>query len=153
MDLFESIRQGDADTVKKMLSENPQLTEQRDPRGFPPLVLSSYNEQLEITQHLLDAGADIDAQDAGGNTALMGVCFKGYPHIAELLIDRGANVNKQGANGATALMYTAMFGQNEIAELLLQHGADKSIQDQRGNTAIDHARMQGAPGMVELLSD
>ncbi|MEQ9443086.1 MAG: ankyrin repeat domain-containing protein [Cyclobacteriaceae bacterium] len=153
MDFFELIRNGELENIKQLVTADPGLLEARDARGFPPLVLASYHEQYDTTKYLLEAGADVNVQDAAGNTALMGICFKGYPTIAALLLEHGADVNKQNANGATALIYTATFGQNEIARMLLDHGADKTLQDQRGNTATDHAKMQGAPGMEELLTN
>ena len=153
MDLFDLIREGKLDEVKQRVAADPNVLAARDPRGFPPLVLATYNEQYETAKYLLEAGADVNAPDAGGNTALMGVCFKGYPNIATLLLDHGADVNQQSVNGATALIYTAMFGQAEIAKLLLEHGADRTIRDARGHTAADHVRMQGTPGMEGLLSE
>ncbi|WP_310589950.1 hypothetical protein [Dyadobacter frigoris] len=33
---------------------------------------------------MIARGSDVNAQDYGGNTALMGVSFKGYSDIAEL---------------------------------------------------------------------
>ena len=71
----------------------------------------------------------MNAQDAGGNTALMGVAFKGYADIAQLLIEQGADLNLQHGNGGTALMFAAIFGRNELVKLLLAHGADKFILD------------------------
>ena len=87
---------------------------------------------------------DINTQDASGNTALMGVCFKGYSAIAKLLIKSGADVNMSNFNGATALIFAATFNKPEIAALLLAHGADKSALDDKGNTALEHAKMQSS---------
>src|SRR5690606_42090976 len=70
--------------------------------------LASYNNQLEVVRILLEAGADVNLQDSGGNTALMGVCFKGYPKVAELLTSHGADLNLQHSNGGTALMFAVL---------------------------------------------
>jgi ankyrin repeat protein len=77
---------------------------------------------------LLKAGANVDAADNGGNTALMGACFKGYPDVANVLISNGANLNAQHGNGGTALMFAAMFGRNNLVDLLIEKGADKNIR-------------------------
>ena len=45
------------------------------------------------TEMLLQHRAKVDAQDASGNTALLGVCFKGNDIIAKLLLDHGADIN------------------------------------------------------------
>ena len=114
------IRWGEIEEVKQMVEAEPRLLAVRVPKGYPPLILASYNEQYEITKYLLDRCAEVDAQDTAGNTALMGVCFKGYQEIATLLLEYGANVNVQNYNGATALIYAATFNQTEIAKLLLR---------------------------------
>jgi ankyrin repeat protein len=151
MDFFELIRWGEIDDVKQMVEANRSILSVTDPKGYPPLILASYNEQYVITEYFLNQGAEVDAIDAAGNTALMGVCFKGYKEIAVLLLEHGADVNIQNLNGATALIYAATFGQTEIAKLLLERGADKTLRDIRGNTAYTHAKFQGVPQLAELL--
>ncbi|HYF01960.1 MAG TPA: ankyrin repeat domain-containing protein, partial [Patescibacteria group bacterium] len=94
---------------------------------------------------------DVNAQDKSGNTALMGVCFKGYPNIAELLITSGAELDLQHGNGGTALMFAALFGRNDIIRMLLKHCADASKTDFRGMTARDHAMQQGNEEGAEIL--
>ena len=151
MDFFELIRWGELAEVKQMVEADPSLLRIADPKGYPPLILASYNEQYDMTQYFLEQGADVDAKDAASNTALMGVCFKGYKAIAALLLEHGADVNIQNLNGATALIYAATFGQTEIAKLLLEKGADKTLRDVRGNTAQTHAKFQGMAQLAELL--
>ena len=62
MEYFEAIRRGEIDAVKQHLSEKPDLLNKRDSRGFPSLILASYNEQYKMTEYLLDTGADINVQ-------------------------------------------------------------------------------------------
>src|SRR5690606_39762150 len=89
---------------------------------YTPLIIAGYNQQPSAVETLLRSGADVNLPDAGGNTALMGVCFKGYPDIAEMLIAHGADLNLQHGNGGTALMFAVMFGRNNLAEILINHG-------------------------------
>ena len=114
-------------------------------------MLATYYGHLGISQKIIAAGADLNAKDASGNTALMGVCFKGYVEVAKLLIDEGADVNVQNFNGATALIYAATFNQKELVELLLERGANPDLRDSRDLKAEDHARMQGLDQIENLL--
>jgi ankyrin repeat protein len=66
------------------------------------LIIAYFNGQPGAARMLLEAGADVNAQDFVENTALMVVCFKGYADIAELLIAYGAELNIQHVNGGTA---------------------------------------------------
>jgi len=147
----QAIRLGDLLTAKELLKKDSELASKKDEKGFPPIILAAYNDQSDVLSLLLEHGADIDARDNSGNTALMGVCFKGYKAIAKQLIDAGADVNAQNLNEATALTYACTFNRKEMAELLLQQDADPNLKDIRGNTPADHARMQGLKWADKLL--
>jgi hypothetical protein len=95
----------------------------------------------------------VDEKDASGNTALMGVCFKGFEEVAKILITAGANVNVRNAMGASCLIFAITFNRENIAKLLIEKGADQSVKDGGGNTALDHARMQGLKPLVALLEN
>ena len=49
--------------------------------------------RTEIVQALIDKGADVNAKDKKGATALMLASQKGYKEIVQLLITKGADVN------------------------------------------------------------
>ncbi len=72
---FKAIREGSINEVRSMLDKNPVLVNSKDTRGSAPLILATYYDEMEIAKLLLEKGAKIDAVDASGNTALMGVCF------------------------------------------------------------------------------
>jgi ankyrin repeat protein len=89
--------------------------------------------------------------DQVGNTALMGVCFRGYKEIAAMLLDAGVDIDQRNHQGATALTFAATFGHLEIAEMLLKHGADITARDVRGKSPLDHAAIQENWDMVALI--
>ncbi|RZK87875.1 MAG: ankyrin repeat domain-containing protein, partial [Pedobacter sp.] len=87
--LTHAARVGNLDILKELIHKQVDLN-QRDPKGYTPLILACYNNQYKAAALLIENGADVNAADDGGNTALMGACFKGYADIAELLIQNGA---------------------------------------------------------------
>ncbi|WP_207497129.1 ankyrin repeat domain-containing protein [Aridibaculum aurantiacum] len=150
-DIFDACRRGDVELVEKIYERNPDIIHVEDFKGFTPLIIAVYNNQPAVVDFLLSKGARAEMQDQAGNTALMGVCFRGYIDIAKKLLDVGAEVNQRNYQGATALTFAATFGHLEIAELLLQKGADMTIPDSRGKSAFDHAIIQENEDMIKLL--
>jgi uncharacterized protein len=51
----------------------------------------------------LKAGADVNAQDSRGETALYGAAFRGYDQIVKYLAEHGANLSLKDKQGKTAL--------------------------------------------------
>ena len=51
---------------------------------------------------LLDAGANPNIQDNGGDTPLYYACYYGYPHVVRILLDSGADPYLTGPSGRTA---------------------------------------------------
>ena len=150
-EIFDACRQGNIEKIKELYEANPAILNAEDNKGFTPLILATYNNQAEAVDFLLEKGAAVDPPEASANSALMGVCFKGYADIAAKLLDAGAEVNQTNANGATALTFAATFGHLQIAEMLLKKGADVHIRDSRGKSPADHARMQENWPMYDLL--
>jgi hypothetical protein len=150
-EIFDAARRDEREKVETIYAANPEAIHAADIKGFTPLILAVYNNSVDVVDFLLQKGAKTSGQDAAGNTALMGVCFKGYKELAKKLLDAGADVNERNTNGATALTFAATFGHLEIAEMLLQKGADTYIQDARGKTPLDHARIQENWPMYDLI--
>jgi ankyrin repeat protein len=48
-------------------------------------------EALEAVRMLLDLGADVNAVDSNGDTAMHGAAYAAYPTVVKLLAERGAN--------------------------------------------------------------
>ena len=106
----------------------------------------------ELTQLLLDHGANVTAKSAGGRTALMRAAWKGGLANVKLLLQQGVDVNVQaGDNGTTALIEATLRGNIAIVEYLLQHGADVQIKNAQGHTALSLAQMTGNPNIIKLL--
>ena len=150
-DIFDACRKGDVKAASDIYEADNESINWVDLKGFTPLILAVYNEQPEMVDFLLEKGAQIDIADSAGNTALMGVCFKGYKSIATKLINAGADVNQRNVNGATALTFAATFGHLDIAKMLLEKGANIYVPDVRGKSPLEHARMQENWEMYELL--
>lgn len=100
---------------------------------------------------LLRAGADVNAIDSDGTSALMHSVIESDVQMMKLLIDHGANVNAKNALDSTALMYAAT---NLVkTRLLLGAGADVKVENQRGATPLSVAVTTfGSTPVLKLLT-
>ena len=57
-----------------------------------------------------DVGANVDATDKIGNTALMFAARDGHKDKVQMLVKDGANVDATDKIGNTALMFAACYG-------------------------------------------
>jgi ankyrin repeat protein len=72
---------------------------------------------------LLDKGADLEARDQYGATALIIAASEFRTELVKLLLGKGANVNTKDRNGWTALMWATSMGHTQIVKLLEAHEA------------------------------
>ena len=71
-------------------------------------------------RRLLELGADINAKDEGGMTALLWASQQGPPSIMKMLLDNGADPNVRNDLDCTPMSYVR--GNEELEEMLLSHG-------------------------------
>ncbi|MEN2787168.1 ankyrin repeat domain-containing protein [Sphingomonas qilianensis] len=149
--LFDAARLGRADLIAPLVRTGANINA-RDARGFTALILAAYNAHPDTVEALIAAGADACLPDRDqGNTAQMGVAFKGDDAIAARLLLAGCDVNVRNRAGQTALMMAALFARPKQIEMLLAAGADRTLVDAAGRSAMAVAAAQGSDATVRLL--
>ena len=70
-------------------------------------------------------GANVNAKDNEGWTALIWAAIRGHIEVVEVLLKHGADVNAKNNNGRTALFWARFFPftDQKIANLLRKYGA------------------------------
>jgi hypothetical protein len=76
---------------------------------------------------LLDAGADVNAQNKQGRTALMYAAYKDAVEVVEALLNAGAKVNFKDHGSLTALNYTDYKRAYKSQNVLKAHGATYAL--------------------------
>jgi len=82
---------------------------------------------------------DVNAQDAGGNTALHYATVNGQNALVESLLSKGANVNMTNLQGVTPAHSAAMQNDVNTSLLFLKHGLDLQITTPEGKLIGDLA--------------
>jgi hypothetical protein len=109
--------------------------------GKPNLNKSAETGNVEEAKRLIQKGADVNAKDKEGWTALMMATLHGKIEIVKLLIDMGVDVNANDNYGQTALIEAVKWGKKEIVELLLENGADVNMKyGPNGYTALSYVQ-------------
>ena len=125
--LTKAVKDGNTDLVRRLLDlgadPDLQVPIRRRNRIRNNLIRATLEDNLEIVELLLAAGADVNAKDVYGNTALIWASNKGNLDIVELLLASGANVNETNSSGYTALEYAVNKGYSEIEIALRDAGA------------------------------
>jgi hypothetical protein len=90
-----------------------------------PLMQAAARADTRAVQQLLASGADVNARDQSGQTALIVACRTPHVPVAlvKALLDAHADLNMRSHNEYTALSWATSRGNSEVANLLRRAGA------------------------------
>ncbi len=127
----------------------------RDQDGMTLLMNAVLEEKTdpEVVRVLLERGADVNAKDRDGWTALHFAARDQKKTIVPLLLAAGAEVDPVESFGNTPLWRAVMSVQGDptVIAHLVAHGADPDRKNKRGNSPLDVARDSGLTEVVALL--
>ena len=148
-EFLAALRSGESRRILEALDHGASV-QARDARGNTPLMIAGLYGNVGSLRVLLGRGADVNATNHAGATALMRAAID--PEKIALLLRHGAEVNVQSASGNTPLMLAARTADSHRAvRLLLEHGADPQATNRFGATALMAATAGGDPRSVNLL--
>jgi uncharacterized protein len=102
-------------------------------------------------QALLSHGADIDARDEAGRTALLIATHGNRIEVARALIEAGVDVNAKDRINDSPYLYAGARGHLEILTMTLAHGVDLRSTNRYGGTALIPAAERGHVDTVRSL--
>jgi hypothetical protein len=105
--------------------------------GFINLALRKADNAMGLARYL-DSGANIEAKDVDGETALHAVVYRSKVRSTALLLQRGANPNALGLDEWSPLHYASKNHQHQIdiIELLIEHGGNPNTTNKDGDTPL-----------------
>lgn len=173
--LFEACEDGDLDQVKeltkKSLFSKGADVNAKNKDGDTPLLLAAVARRMKsnkvlmdsgsiprikmdfagVASHLIDFGADINAESRYGGTALCQAASSSNREVVKVLLEAGADLKITSCTGAAPLFYAVHREDREIIQMLLDKGADVNAADQKGKTPLLAAAENGNWDAVKKL--
>ncbi|KAF5862092.1 hypothetical protein ETB97_012157 [Aspergillus alliaceus] len=105
-----------------------------------PMDRYAHNQVLELLLDIRAVRADINAQNANGDTVLhLAIARFGTIAAIRLLLKAEASTNIKGRQGRTPLLYALYLEQEAVATLLLNKDSDPYSLDNNGSSALHYA--------------
>lgn len=118
-----------------------------------PVADAAERSDMEAVRALLQQGADVNAAQKDGMTALHWAASHNDVEIARVLLYAGGTVRATTRlGGYTPLHLASRAGHREVAEMLLEAGADPNVFTATGVTAMHFAADADAAGVVVALA-
>jgi hypothetical protein len=132
--LFRAIERGELSRVQSLIESGKARLEDRNEYGETALIIAALNQNPHICQYLLHLGADVNAADPKGRTALY---VTNSVDVTQLLIDAGADTELRAENHRTVLLEALERSDQKKAICLIENGAEVHVSDARGTTTLD----------------
>ncbi|MBA3536994.1 MAG: ankyrin repeat domain-containing protein, partial [Tatlockia sp.] len=141
------------DIIKQLLNSKAHIAT-IDNDGVNPLFYASAYGHTDTVRLLIDAGANVDAQEPKGNFSPLHVAAQnGHITIVELLLSKGARTEVQTNAKETPLHSATSSDHKSIVELLVAKGATIDVQNKDNCTPLYSAIRNGSLLAVKLLID
>jgi len=100
--IFEALRRGDAETLKKELAAGADPNQLDNAFGVPLLSWAALKGDDESVRILLDAGANVNIRSLNGSRPVHHAAFLGHAGILDMLAARGADLAARSDKGDSA---------------------------------------------------
>lgn len=116
-----------------------------DGEAATPFICAAFMGNLELMNWLREHGANIDAQDRNGWSALHFAIQQNHFDIVQWLVEQGAAIEPQDSYGNTPLWRATFEAQGDyrIVDFLVRNGADPSVKNGSGRSPLDMAETFG----------
>ena len=117
------------------------------------MYAATYNQNLDVLDELINAGAEIDTTSITGMSALAYAAWHNSNRsITSRLLAHGASIHSSDGKGQTPLVYAVAANPNvEVVKLLLQAGSDSDRKNLEGYNTRGFVQMNPNNESITLL--
>ncbi|KAJ5952463.1 uncharacterized protein N7479_010876 [Penicillium vulpinum] len=153
--LHIAAEQGPPESIENLLEFSADPKIRTKPRQETAIHLAtcqgdfeSFSRKLRL---LLEKGADVDAKNFEGDTALhLAICRMANIDAIKVLVRSGASIEEKGRYGRAPLQYAIFLGREKIAAALLHYKANPNCADDDGLTLL-HLAIRSNKISIEFL--
>jgi len=109
---------GKAKSLDALVAAGADVNKPIGQAQYTPLMLTSIAGSADIAQLLIKHGANVNAKNAGGVTALMVAAANNTTRVGSLLLQSGADTSIKSEDGRTALMIAQSNNSDAMLKLL-----------------------------------
>uniref|UniRef100_A0A673A455 Euchromatic histone-lysine N-methyltransferase 2 n=1 Tax=Sphaeramia orbicularis TaxID=375764 RepID=A0A673A455_9TELE len=155
--LYPAAKQGEVQRVLLMLMEGIDPTYQPDSQNRrSALHAAAQRGLLEVCYMLVQAGAQLDAQDKEMRTPLLEAIINNHLEVARYLVQSGACVYHvvsvpNDSGGWTPIIWAAEHKHVDVIKALLNRGANVTVKDKELNVCLHWAAYAGNVDIAELV--
>lgn len=117
------------------------------------LLEAAQTGDIGAIKALLDAGANVDARNDTGETAVRLATMNNQTEAVRILLEAGANPNIQTIHGNTPLIWACSEGYIEIVRQLLKHDANPVISNSQGYSPMSWAKEKRHTEIIDMLRE
>ena len=145
------VSDGDIESVKSLLDENPLLVNEMDAYQRTPIFRAVSMRHPEMVQLLIDRGGLVRVGDGNLRAPIHFAGFVNDTSMVALLLRNGAVIDTRAIGAATPLIHSSYANRYEMSRFLIEHGADINIQCNSLTTPLYFAALNDNLEYLEYL--
>ncbi|XP_006818662.1 uncharacterized protein LOC100378173 [Saccoglossus kowalevskii] len=136
-----------------LLRHNSTNIDSKTYDGTTAMILAARLAVENMVEGLVNAGADLNAADNGGKTALHWAAAVNNGEATSVLLKHGASKDAQDDKEETPLFLASREGSHEAAKILLDYYGNRDITDHMDRSPRDIAEERFHHDIIKLLDE